>query len=273
MPLKIPLHAALDCIKAATGCEVSVRNWFSILQPNQYNEQNKAVLKMRKVCHAFAYGELRFGLLEMVVITLSRYISCFDVLRPTLSLVEVPEFWVKNSGYVKAVRMNDFRDGDVRNGATHEGFLGFLSNVKDISFNHCDMNSETLGLISFSTKTRRVTFRWCREVDDLSSLKNVHTVRLLCSGKNNQPLDAHVLEHCHTLITATTSVINVEMSNIRKFETIADKESTSDGLRGLRQLSPWKVMRYGDLFPMYITMRVPPLSPTRSRKGKQRKRK
>lgn len=265
MPLKIPLHAALDCIKAALsgGHDVPSRRWFDSLRPNEYKEQNKAILKMRKVCHAFAYGELRFGLLEMVVITLSRYISCFDVLRPSLSLVQIPEFWVKNSGYVKAVLMNDFRDGDVRIGTTDGHFLCFLSNVKDISFNYCDMNSETLGLISFSTKTHRVTLRWCREVDDLSSLKNVHTVRLLSSGKN-QPLDARVLEHCHTLITANTPVINVEKSNICIFKTIADKE--------FRPLSPWKVMRHGDLLPMYMTLSLP--QPRRlSRKGKQRERK
>lgn len=280
MSLKIPLNAALDCIKAAVGHEVPVRKWYNHLQPNEYNEQNKAVLKMRKVCHAFAYGELRFGLLDMVVITLLRYISCYDVLRPSLSLVEVPEFWVKNSGSVKAVRMNDsrceapceVRDGDVRIGAADGSFLGFLSNVRDISFNYCDMNSKTLEPISFSTKTHRVTFRWCREVDDLSSLKNVHTVRLLSSGKNSQPLDASVLEHCHTLITANTPVINVEKSNIRKFETVEDREFTSDGHWGLRPLSPWKVMRYGDLLPMYMTLTIKP-PPKRSRKGKQRKRK
>ena len=233
---KIPLHAVLDCICAAIGCHMTVSRWFDSLQANDYVEQNKAILKMRKVCHSFAYGELRFGLLEMIVITLSPYISYFDVLRPTLSLVQVPEFWVKNSRSVKAVRMNDFRDKDVRIGIT-DGFLGFLSNVKDISFNYCGLSSKTLEMISFSSKTHRVTLRWCGEIDDLSSLKNVHTVRLLCSGKNQQ-LDVSVLEHCHTLVTGVVLAIGVEKSNIRRFKTIGDR----------RLAQPWRISRTGDFW-------------------------
>ena len=241
MPLKIPLHAALDCIKAATGCikaalgcDITIRRWFNSVRPGEYVEENKAILKMRKVCHSFAYGELRFGLLEMIVITLSH--------NSYYTYAQIPEFWLKNVGSVKAVRINNFRDENICNepeGIIRVDFndlINFLREARDISFNCCGMSSKAFELISFSSKTHRVTLRWCLEIDDLSSLKNVHTIRLLCSVKN-QPADVSVLEHCHTLITGVVPVIGVEKTNIRRFATLAD-----------RQTATWTISRTGDFW-------------------------
>ena len=225
--IKIPLHAAIECILLQRGCILASSNYGFISKSggdpylNEWYKTGSLVsgtsidrmaelrelLELRKVCHSLAYGSLKHMLLRKIVLPI-----CFGVSQKTFP--ECATFWTRNIRFVRRVVVTGF--GIIG----FEGSLMWLRDAHEILFKSCTVTSETLKLFEEprNLQTHKVYLSWCRYVDDISSLRNIHTIGMCMVGSNNKnftghagelfdtplPLDCSRLDNVHTFMSNLT---------------------------------------------------------------------
>lgn len=206
MAVKIPLHAAIDCILASsnygfisfvTGGDPYLNEWYkagntSIVSKDRMAEFRE-FLELRKVCHALAYGSLKHMLLRKIVLPIG---FCFI----PMTFYGRAKFWIENIRFVRRVVVTGFGiDEQVES-------LRWLRDAHEILFKACSVTSKTLKIFEEpqNLRTHKVYLSWCHYLDDISSLRNIHTIGMCMVGGNNNTLNCSRLDNVHTFISNLT---------------------------------------------------------------------
>lgn len=125
------------------------------------------------------------------------------------------KFWIENIRFVRRVVVTGFGiDEQVES-------LRWLRDAHEILFKACSVTSKTLKIFEEpqNLRTHKVYLSWCHYLDDISSLRNIHTIGMCMVGSNNNnigargsaynigvplPLDCSRLDNVHTFMSNLT---------------------------------------------------------------------
>ena len=215
--VKIPLHAAIECIMTALKSEgdgVEVHEWYD---SSYFSKRDIArrILDMRKLCIFAAYSTTRSIIKHEL---LKHVVFRFYYGNDGNAKSTIPEFWRENIRFVKRVVV---MVEHVWTQPSTES-LSFLLQAHEIVFKGCELGPESLKFIGALGAARwrcqttvwrchKMFFSYCVLPSDIRSLDILHTIGLAGCHSYEAPsspdyIDCSGINSVHTFMSNLTAL-------------------------------------------------------------------